>query len=345
MNVTDVLTHAGVDPEFAELGVIPIARGPISDMGADPDGATLVVANYGDDSVSFIDAGNRTADATVLVGGEPLAIAVADNRAYVATTSASYDSVAVIDTDTRAVIAACVLDYRITSIAVDPDGKRVYVGRAGRDAADLAVIDVTAEEVSTIELATAAGGVVDAVRVSPDNRRVYAAISDTYGAALAVVDADAARVIETIRIGAPIRDLAVGPDGHTVYVLTSDPARGGAIDTVDLAAKRIVAGVGLGGNPTQMTLSPDGTRAYVVDRDHVAVICTVTHEWLDSITFGAQPSCVVASPDAGLLYVADNGGAVSVLAVEAANSVPCFQVMATELIGAPELRELEPAAV
>jgi hypothetical protein len=25
--------------------------------------------------------------------------------------------------------------------------------------------------------------------------------------------------------------------------------------------------------------------------------------------------------------------------------VPCFQVMATELIGAPELRELEPAAV
>jgi YVTN family beta-propeller protein len=344
MNVTDALTHAGVDPNFAELGAVPIARGPIIDSAADPAGGTLVVANYGDDSVTFIDAGNRTADATVLVGGEPLAVAVADNRVYVATTSESCDSVAVIDTDTRTVVAACILEYRITSIAVDPDGKRVYVGRAGRDAADVAVIDVTAEEVSTIELATAVGGVVEAVRVSPDNRRVYAAISDTYGAALAVVDADAARVVETIRIGAPIRDLAVGPDRHTVYLLTSDPARGGAIDVVDLAATRIVAGVGLGGNPTQMTLSPDGTRAYVVDRDHVAVICTVTHERLDTIRFGAQPSCVVASPD-GQLYVADNAGTVSVLAVEAVNSVPCFQVMATELIAAPELRELEPAAV
>src|SRR5262245_7121586 len=162
MNVTDVLTRAGVDPEFAELGVIRIARGPISDSAADPVGSTLAVANYADDSVSLIDASSRTVDADVLVDGEPLAVAVADNRVYVATTSASYDSVAVIDTDTRAVVAVCLLKYGITGIAVDPDGKRVYVG-TGRDAADLAVIDVTAEKVSTIELASAAGGVVDAV--------------------------------------------------------------------------------------------------------------------------------------------------------------------------------------
>jgi DNA-binding beta-propeller fold protein YncE len=92
-----------------------------------------------------------------------------------------------------------------------------------------------------------------------------------------------------------------------------------------------------------MTLSPDKTRAYVVDYDHVAVLCTLTHEVVTTVAVDARPSCVTVNSDGGRLYVADYAGDVSVFSIASTLPLLYSQLVATDPIALPEARELEPA--
>ena len=261
---------------------------------------SVVVTNYGDDSISLLNADTLAVEDTIGVAGEPFAAVVTDDRAYVSTSSASYDAVSVIDTNTKTVIATYPLAFGVTALAISPDGKRIYAGRTGRDHVDVAVIDTTAERVGTIDIATGAGIGIDAVAVDPTGKRLYVATTDARGSQLVVVDTETARVDRKVWVGSPIRDLAFA-DG-TAYVLTSDRTRGGAVSVIDLSTNRITDTLELGvGAPTQMTLSPDETRAYIVDYDHVAVLCTLSLEVVNTVTFSARPSCVAVSFDGGRL--------------------------------------------
>ena len=248
-----------------------------------------------------------------------------------------------IDTNTRTVIATYPLAFGVTALAISPDGKRVYAGRTGRDHVDVAVIDTTAERVGTIDIATGAGIGVDAISVDPSGKRLYVATTDARGSQLVVVDAETARVDRKVWVGSPIRDVAFA-DG-TAYVLTSDRVRGGAVRVIDMSTNRITDTIELGiGAPTQMTLSPDKTRAYIVDYDHVAVLCTLSHEVVTIVTVDARPSCVAADSDGGRLYVADYAGDVSVFSVASTLPQVYSQFLATEPIALPETRELKASA-
>ncbi|MDT4930121.1 MAG: hypothetical protein QOF92_2988, partial [Pseudonocardiales bacterium] len=320
-------------------GTVAIRRGPIGDIAA---GASVVVTNYGDDSVSFVNPDTLAVEDTIGVPGEPFAAVVSDDRAYISTSSASYDAVSVIDTNTRTVITTYPLAFGVTALAVSPDSKRVYAGRNGHDHVDVAVIDTTAERVGTIDIATGAGIGVDAIAIDPTGKRLYVATTDARGSQLVVVDAETARVNRKVWVGSPIRDLAFAEG--TAYALTSDRIRGGAVSVIDMSTNRITDTIELGiGAPTQMTLSPDKTRAYVVDYDHVAVLCTLSHEVVNAFTVDARPSCVATSFDGGWLYVADYTGDVSVFSVT--STIPQLYVHfgVTDQIALRELRELEPA--
>jgi len=331
--------EAHVDPDIAPVGTIAVRRGPIGDIAA---GASVVVTNYGDDSVSLLNADTLVVEDTIAVPGEPFAAVVSDDRAYVSTSSASHDAVSVIDTNTRTVIATYPLAFGVSALAISPDGKRVYAGRNGRDHVDVAVIDITAERVGTIDIATGAGIGVDAIAVDPTGKRLYVATTDVRGSQLVVVDAETARVDRKVWVGSPIRDLAVA-DG-TAYVLTSDRARGGAVSVIDMSTNRITDTIELGvGAPTQMTLGPDKTRAYVVDYDQVAVVCTLTHAVVNTVMVDARPSCVTVNSDGGRLYVADYAGDVSAFSIDSTLPLLYSQLVATDPIALPEPRELEPA--
>jgi YVTN family beta-propeller protein len=331
--------EAHVDPDVAPVGTVAVRRGPIGDIAP---GASVVVTNYGDDSVSFLNPDTLVVEDTIGVPGEPFAAVVSDDRAYVSTSSASHDAVSVIDTNTRTVIATYPLAFGVTALAVSPDGKRVYAGRTGRDHVDVAVIDTTAERVGTIDIATGAGIGVDAIAVDPTGKRLYVATTDVRGSQLVVVDAETARVDRKVWVGSPIRDLAFA-DG-TAYVLTSDRARGGAVSVIDMSTNRITDTIELGiGAPTQMALSPDKTRAYVVDYDHVAVLCTLSLEVVNTVTVDARPSCAAVSFDGGRLYVADYAGDVSAFSIASNLPLRYSQFVATDAFALPQQRELEPA--
>lgn len=329
-----------VAQDFVPAAGYGVWRGPIGDMAIDAGTGTVVVSNCGDDSVTVIRP-DLSSVVGVPVDGEPFAVALADDRAYVTTSAAGHDAIVVLDTATRTVTGTYPLAFAVTALAVSPDGKRVFAGRAGQDSVDIAVIDVTAERVGTIDVAKAPAISIDALRVDASGKRLYVATSDARGARLFQINAETARVESALPIGAPIRDLVLGAAG-TAYVLTSDRARGGAVDVIDLRANTILDSIDLGGAPTQMAISPDGNRLYVVDYDQVVVLCLLTNEVVSTITVAARPSCVAVSADGGRVYVADYTGQVTAFSV--ALTIPLrYTPVGTELIARPARPALERA--
>lgn len=341
--VADVTDGTHLSADVTQVSAVDVQRGAIADIAATDDG-TIVATHHADDTVSLLRAGTLAVAGVVEVPGEPFAVVVADGRAYVSTSSSSCDAITVVDTVTRTVVATYSMAFTVTALAASPDGKRVYAARTGDGAADVVVVDTTAERVSTIDIATGAGIGIDALQVDPAGKRLYVATTDDRGSALVVVDAETARVRGTVSIGSPIRDIAIAD--RVAYVLTSDRISGGTVKVVDLTNGRITGMAELGiGAPTQMTVSADKTRAYIVDYDNVTVLCTLTLKIVNKVKLDARPSCVAVDSDAGRLYVADYAGAVTGLSVEAAKPLLYSQFVATDPVYVPQAVELEPVTV
>jgi DNA-binding beta-propeller fold protein YncE len=113
----------------------------IGDIAADPVGGRLVLTHPPDGAVSILDANDPAAASVITLDGDPVAVAVAAGRAFIGTTSASYDAVCVLDLDTKTVVSAHPLEFAITSIAVSPNGARVFAARTGRLGNDVAVVE------------------------------------------------------------------------------------------------------------------------------------------------------------------------------------------------------------
>lgn len=345
------LGEAPGSPIFVKIAV---GNGPISAIAATRDGSRLLVTNYADSSVSVIDAAGCRVTGTVAGLGEPSAIAAGgcdSDHAYVRTATTAYDAVAVVDLATRAVVASHPLAYSVSDLAASPDGKHVYAGRSGAGVADVAVLDTTTGAVETVDLAGAA--TAECLRVGPDGRHLYVAA----GGQLVAIETGTrsggggARVLATVDIGPPIRDVALSPNGALAYVLSSDPEVGAVIDVVDTRTRRItgtrrlpeITGVVIG-----LTLSGDGYRAYLVSHDSITVLCTLTQDVVGTLGVADAPSCVVESPDGTYLYIAEYSGAVTVA------SVASFVALGIECTGrhsesaewvAPELVSDGPAFV
>ena len=320
---------------------IAVGRGPIGDIAVGDAG--VVVANFGADSVSILDPAGRALGTDVSVEGEPTAVIATRDRAFVATASGSHDAVSVIDLDTRSVVATFPVAFGVTALAASPDGKRVYAGRTNGDRVDVAVIDVVAERVGTIDVGHGPAAAIDALTVDPSGKRLFAAITDAGGSRLVVVDAETSRVQRVVAVGSPIRDIA-HVDG-TVYVLTSDRAVGGAVHVIELSTNKVTDTVKIGGAPTQLVMSPDHARAYIVDYDRVAVLCTLSLEVIDALSVDARPSCVAPGIDGSQLYVADYSGTVNVFSVESTMEMLYSQFLATDPIALSPPRSLQPVAV
>jgi YVTN family beta-propeller protein len=327
-----------VEPDLVVLGKIAVKHGAIADLAVSTDGSTLVATHSGDGSVSVIDTEAMAVEGTVTVPGEPYVVTAADRRAYVTVSAQTHDAIAVVDTEAKRIVATHKVAGSATDVAVSPDVTRVFAGQTGRHGATLAVIN-TFGRTSTIDLADGPGITVDAVRVNPNGRLVYVATSGADGGRLLVVDVHEGRMIHSVPIASPIRDIALTRDGALAYVVSFDTHWGGSVDVIDTAINEITAKVGVGGAPMQMALSPDGTRAYIAAYEHVAVLCTETNSVVDTITVTAEPSCVAVSPDGGRLYIADHNGSVTVLSVSTDISTLETELMemTTASTGVPEL--------
>jgi DNA-binding beta-propeller fold protein YncE len=353
-SVDDALLEAGTAPDFWVIAEIPVQHGAISGIAVSPDGRRLMVTHYGDNSVSMIDTGDRPIAWTAVETDEPFAIATADRggaRVYFSAVSPAYDSIVAFDVDTNRIVAVHPVAHSVTDLAVSPDGKHVYASRTAVNGADAAVLDTATGREDAIGIAAAPGTTTECVRVSPDGRRLYVATNGPSGSELVVIDAHRKRVVNTVEIGSPIRDIALSPDGATAYVASCGPDFGAVLDVVDTRSNVVTSTCKfgeIGGFVAQLALGRDGERAYLVGDDGVTVLSTLAHDVIGNIVVGSQPSCVIESPDGKNLYIADYAGTVTVLAI--ASTTTSMVGEDDELTtphewALPELLQLEPTLI
>jgi YVTN family beta-propeller protein len=337
----------GAAAGFPIVVQIAVRQGPISGIVASPDGTRLMVANYGRDSVSVIDTDTCRVVQTVPGLDEPFALAVGGrdtDRAYVSTVTPAYDSIGVIDLPTNTVIATHPLALSVSDLAVSPDGNYVYASRNGAGGPDVVVLDTRTGRAQDIALPNRPGTTTECVRAAADGGRLYVATNGPGGGQLVVIDTHApARVLGTVEIGLPIRDVALSPNGAIAYVASCAPELGAVIDVVDTRTAKITGTSKIseiGSLLTGLTLSGDGDRAYLVSDDGITVLCTLTHDVIGTIGVANQPSCVVESADARYLYIADYSGTVIVAAVA---SIVALGVETSEVpAGSEQERETAP---
>lgn len=330
-----------VSVESADVALLvagSVGRGPVSDLAV--DSGAVVVTNFGDNTVGVVDAETLAVRGGVKTG-QPSAAVAATGKAFVAVSSASDDAIAVIDTASGDVVAAFPMDGAVSTMAVSPDGKRVYVARDGSDGVDIAVIDVTAERLSAINIIATPDTTIGALRVDEAGRRLFVAVTDSVSSRIIVVDVATGRVRRSIEIGAPIRGLELDHDS-TAYVLTSDITSRGVLHVVDLVANRVSGAVCVGSTPTQLALSADGSRAFVVDYDKVHVVSTETYAVVGAISVGARPACIAVAHNR--LFIADyNGDLTSYAITTPVMYAPPFA--SAQRVASERMRELQAAGV
>jgi DNA-binding beta-propeller fold protein YncE len=257
----------------------------------------------------------------------------------VSTVVGSHEAVTVTDTDS--VVETHALADTVQDIVADRDGRQVYAARTGRDGVDIAVINTASGAVSTIDLGSRAGEVANALSLSGDGRRLVLATTDQLGGRLVVVDTATLRVRDTLTVAEPVRGLAAGHDGTSVWVATDNEIAGGLVDIVNLPSRRVLGTVETGKPVRQLMLSAVGDRVYALTAEAVVVVCTETCQVVDTIDLGTEPSCITESADGSRLYIADFEGRVALFSVASTTPSLLARMSTPEALAGSAARELE----
>ncbi|MCY0926659.1 hypothetical protein OTB20_10665 [Streptomyces sp. H27-H1] len=282
------------------------AASPLPTAATTP-GGTLLVADFGADTVTFVDP-ERGAVGSVPVGRAPYGLVVgADGRAWVATA----EGVAVVDTRTRTRLAR--IPYRTTGtgpvsggeyrgggmgIALSPDGAHAYVGvNVPGTTGVLEVVDTARTEVTA---AVPVGRRPFDVDVSVDGSEVYVTGHDSFDVTVVPAGSLRPRRVEVAPYGTegglgswlkphyavvrPADGMLLPFEGErlavvdprtgrtTVEEMTADTHQHGAAVTAD--GRLLVVGTGAvepgkGKGPSLTVRSPDGSeRVYPLDGPH-----------------------------------------------------------------------------
>jgi YVTN family beta-propeller protein len=124
------------DPAILSAGAIPCA------IAVNSKANTLYVANYGDNTVTVIDANTGRTKATIPVGDRPKSIAYDAGRNLVYVANTLDDSATVIDAASYAVLATLPAGKSPYALAVAPGSNRLYVANEA-DGQSSTVVDVS----------------------------------------------------------------------------------------------------------------------------------------------------------------------------------------------------------
>ena len=285
---------------------------------ADAETIRAYVTNWGDGTVSVIDAETFSVTATVPVGKRPIDIVAHPDGSRVYVSNRNSNTLSVIDTMTNEVIATVPMAGRPLSMDINSDGSRVYL--ANWEPGLVQVVDTATNSVISDIRASAPGHVA----VHPDDSLVYA----TTGTRISVIDASTNERIDSVRtsLDGATWSLEVHPDGGRLYV-NNAPIFPGFVGVIDTATMTQKSKIRVGQGATGIAIHPDGDSVYVSNRadDTISVIDTETDSVTDTISVsrGNFPTGLAVHPNGNLLYVTNWFG----------NSVSAIDLQTNEVLG------------
>lgn len=273
-------------------------------LAVSPDGARAYATNFASSSVSVIDTASKKVVRSVPVGSEPVAVAVSPDSSTAYVANAFSNSVTVIDTQTFTTHTIAIPRSNSgdpSSIAITPDGKRVYVAvnnlqpDFGNAVCWIVGIDTSSNQV----VSSTKVFYPMALTVSPDGTAIYVigGLSDT----LYTISTATNQITHSVLLqnGAPVQPvtggIAVTPDGTRVFA--SDGSSPDVFE-VDVTANKLVKTISVGQLPGTIAITPDGTEAWVADNQGTAVnvISVATGTVTRSIWLGNQSYGIAFGP-------------------------------------------------
>ncbi len=156
-------------------------------------GRRAYVANARSSSISVIDTSTDAVVATVVVGANPVHVAIAPNgAAYV--TNAGANSVSVINTATNTVVATVPVGAHPVDVAVTPDGTKAYVTNAGAN-----TVSVINTSTNTVIATVTVGPNPVSVAFTPDGTKAY--VTNAGANSVSVISTAMNAVIATVPVG------------------------------------------------------------------------------------------------------------------------------------------------
>ncbi len=321
------------DVETSALLVVDVTAGQVSrsaplghrpqGLAVTPDGATAYVANVDTNAAggALLAADLRTGAVTPLfppAGPAALAAAPDGTRIYVA--NALANEVAALDTATNKITGAAHVESPY-GVATAGDGSRVYVSSAAstQTGVKTAIVAIDAESLNVVQT-LAVDNLTTSVALSPTRNVLYAGVYDSsfglrHAGALAAIDLATGVVINSVPVGEPIRDLAITPDGGSVYAATflfflNDIVGGVAVvDAGDLSLSTTIGG----GGYLSVAVTPDGSLAlafvaYYLHPGGIDIIDTATRAVVATVP--DVTGRIAIAPDGRFAYVVSGGRAV-----------------------------------
>jgi DNA-binding beta-propeller fold protein YncE len=220
--------------------------------------------------------------------------------------------------------------YRPFDITMNPDGKTAYLTfswsiGSSFSGSILPISTATNTAGKPIRVASGTRPYVDGIVFSPDGKTAYAAAGSlafgpgwtTHLRPAAIIPINTA----TNTPGTPIRlshgesDIAITPDGKTLYVEGSD-----TIIPISTATNTPGTPIRIKGGFGQMTITPDGKTLYVEGSDTIIPISTATNTPGKPIPLAAED--IAITPDGKTLYAAARQGVVPISTATDTLSMP-----------------------
>ncbi len=201
----------------------------------------------------------------------------------------------------------------VAGVATSADGRTLYAANMENDS--LSIVDTATHAVQDVAFFTPGGKAARgefpygvAIRSGERGRMAEAYVSSLRDGQVIGVAANGR--VTTIPVGDGPNDLALSPDGATLYVVNGNSD---TVSVVATASDTVTATIPLarpgdrytGANANGLALSPDGTRLYVTlgGENALAVVDLATRRVLGRIPTGWYPTGVAVSRDGKRLFV------------------------------------------
>lgn len=279
------------------LAAFGATLGPAFDGEGDSAGATMIVGNKAENTVSFIDMVTGEERARVETGRQPHEVAVSPDGSQAAVVAYGGTTIDIFNVASAA---------RLRRIDLSPNaGPHGLVWtRDGR-------LIATTEGSDTLTIVNLESGAVSAiptgqqgshmVAVDEDNERAY--VTNMQSGSVSAISLAEARVLATIDAGSTPEGLALSPDGAALWVADRDNA---VVHVFDTQSFERIASVATGVFPIRVAISPDGRIAVTSNaaEGSLTLIDTATYEVLRTIAVSGPEAVQVT------ILFGDNGATI-----------------------------------
>jgi DNA-binding beta-propeller fold protein YncE len=261
-----------------------------------PDGKRIYAADSKRGGVNVFDATtNRQTSFIDLRPGRPEKMVMASGSGKIYVTDPAAHAVAVIDDKSLTVVDRIPTGRIPKSLALTPDGSRLYIANEDPPQGTISVIDLLPERPVALPAISEVNCPED-LAIAPDGRLLYVASQCGFGEdPVFVVSTATDKVVQRFPGFAVGLNVSVSRNGEKLYVASGSPYRVSALNTITRQAK-VVAEI----DARFFAATPDGRHLLGVGpaRDLI-VIDAITDEVLSRRPLGAEAAGIAIGRAAG----------------------------------------------